>query len=512
MRKKINLFMLIFIVVTIPLRSYADENVMLSQIYIKDNCMDFFFFGEFDMSNVRVKVSNKAIEPIAGGFVIDRKIAIRTTVLLDVSTSFPLNSRDYAKAYIDYLIENISPQEQLRLATFGDKLDILQDFTSDRYDLAKSINKIKYNGAQKKIYDAVYNIVSQIQPLEDVPIYYRTIVITDGIDETAGGITKEELYLKLKSDRYPIDVIAVSSKVQAEPEKNLAALTRVSGGRYVNIYPEARIKDVSSVLGVGEIFWIRVRIPEELLDGSTRQVDISDGQKSLQFDVKVPVSDVEMTEVSSSSKVTESPETSDSSRSDDKEQGNHFPSFIQFIGDNAVFLFFVTAGLSVIIIFIGVKIRRRSAQRLHRPLPPEKVDFFDEKTEYLGDMDSFGQYTIKISDSSNPDKSWILPIVEELIVGRSEHAAVYIDDKSASREQCKIIVQTSGPAVVHLGQTNKTLLNGVKVGGISPLKSGDILKFGRCTLHIDYIQFVGDVSSSDLGHQSENDDKTESIF
>lgn len=89
MRKKINLFMLIFIVVTIPLRSYADENVMLSQIYIKDNCMDFFFFGEFDMSNVRVKVSNKAIEPIAGGFVIDRKIAIRTTVLLDVSTSFP---------------------------------------------------------------------------------------------------------------------------------------------------------------------------------------------------------------------------------------------------------------------------------------------------------------------------------------------------------------------------------------------------------------------------------------
>ena len=64
-----------------------------------------------------------------------------------------------------------------------------------------------------------------------MPCYYRTIVITDGIDDTAGGVTKEELYLRLRDDTYPIDVVAVSKTKQGEPEKELAALTRMSRGR-----------------------------------------------------------------------------------------------------------------------------------------------------------------------------------------------------------------------------------------------------------------------------------------
>ena len=128
--------------------------------------------------------------------------------------------REKIMALIELLIAGISKNEQYRLVAFGEQLSVLQDFTSDRYDLAVAAEKMEFTGMQSKIYDAVYNTIPKIQPIDGNPCYYRTILITDGIDDTASGITKEELYLRLQAEHYPVDVIAVSAAKQAEPTKN----------------------------------------------------------------------------------------------------------------------------------------------------------------------------------------------------------------------------------------------------------------------------------------------------
>jgi hypothetical protein len=208
---------------------------------------------------------------------------------------------------MDSLIENLAGNEQLKLVTFGEQLTVLRDFTSDRYELANAAAKFEFNDQKSRIYDAIYNTIPQVQPIDGAPCYYRTILITDGIDDTASGITKEELYLRLQAEKYPIDVVQVSKAEQTEPEKELSALTRISAGRYANIYPGADVSALSLRLAVGGLFWIRAEVPASLLDGSTRQVDISDGSHFVRFDVKVSAYEPPMTEVPAVAEPTAEP-------------------------------------------------------------------------------------------------------------------------------------------------------------------------------------------------------------
>lgn len=268
---------------------YAAEDNTLLQGYTWENYADLYISGNINTNTVTVDVSNQPAEIIDGGLLTDKDVKIRTTLLLDISASMPKSMRDSVLGYLNNYIETISSNEQLRIVTFGEEIIVLQDFTSDRYDLSKAVSEIKFEGQQSMIYDAVYNTMPRIGANNDndAPCYYRTIVITDGADESVSGITKEELYLKLQESFYPVEVLSVSDSEKDPVEKNLTALSRISGGRCITMRPGA---DVTSLdFRLEGITWIRVKVPETVLDGSTRQFNIKDENNTLQFDFKVPI-------------------------------------------------------------------------------------------------------------------------------------------------------------------------------------------------------------------------------
>lgn len=271
---------------------HGEESVVLSQAYTWEQNVDMFIAGEVNPDSLGCKCSNQGLEIVDSGLLADKGVTVRTTILLDISASVPKDMRDNVKIYLDRLIQDIPENEQYKLVTFDEELTVLQDFTGDRYDLANAAEEIDFNGQESKIYDAIYNTMPKTEPVEGNPCYYRTIVITDGIDDTAGGITKEELYLKLQADTYPVEVAAVSSTEQSEAEKELAALTRISGGRYVNLYEGGDLETVISGLATDGIYWVRAKIPAKLLDGSLRPFVLTDGTLSLQFDVRVSAMDL----------------------------------------------------------------------------------------------------------------------------------------------------------------------------------------------------------------------------
>ncbi|MDR1210352.1 MAG: FHA domain-containing protein [Clostridiales bacterium] len=517
------LFTFVFVLVSAlmaPLAVCRADGASLSQAYVWERNMDVFVAGEMDADNLIVKVSNQTAEITDGGFLSDKDVTVRATVLLDISTSMPPEARADIKAYIDAMIERIAKNEQFKIVTFGERLTVLQDFTSDRYDLAGAAAKIEFNGQQSRIYDAIYNTIPKVQPIEDKPCYYRTIVITDGIDDTASGVTKEELYLKLQADAYPVDVVAVSGSKQTEPEKELSALTRMSGGRYVNLYPESDIPELSSSLASGGVFWLRAVLPSALLDGSTRQVDISDGVNSVQFDMKVSVFDApsaETAEPPAAPEITAAPKPTVSPVEYEPESTE---SITSVFGDYTLVVFIGAGVLLIILIAVIIAVavtRGKKKKRTSEYSAPNEIvsggGNYYEKTEFVGEADFSGaQFTIKLSNPDNPGKNWILPINGELVIGRAEYCAIRLDDKSVSREQCKIAAQGAGLIVVHLSRTNKTFLNGVNITGSSPLQSGCTLKFGRESLHIDYIQSLGAPAHPREPEKSPGGSKTESIF
>jgi hypothetical protein len=300
----------------------------------------------------------------------------------------------------------------------------------------------------------------------------------------------------------------------------------MGGGRYMNIYPDADVSGLSGSLAVSGVYWLRAEIPASLLDGSTRQVNILDGTNSVQFDIKVSVFDPPVTKTPETPEPAETPteevtiteppvkltvppieDSTDSSK-----------SLTTLFGDY-ILVIFIGAGVLLIVliaVIIAVCVTRGKKKKQVSSCQPSftpQNDSYNEKSEYIGEVNAAGaQFTIKLSNPNNPSKNWTLPVSGELIIGRAEHATIRLDDKSVSREQCKIVVQGAGLVVVHLSQTNKTSLNGANVASSSPLQSGGTLKFGREVLHIDYIQSIGTPPPAREPEKTQSGGKTESIF
>lgn len=494
----------------------AQGEADLSQACAWEQYVDVYISGQMDVGSISCKVSNQPATVVDGGLLADKGVTVRTTILVDISKSIPTQMREKIMALIELLIAGISKNEQYRLVAFGEQLSVLQDFASDRYDLAVAAEKMEFTGMQSKIYDAVYNTIPKIQPIDGNPCYYRTILITDGIDDTASGITKEELYLRLQAEHYPVDVIAVSAAKQAEPTKELAALVRISGGRYFNLNGETELQEFSSNIAVGSIFWLRAEIPGNLLDGSTRQFDISDGTNMVQFDFKVPVfempvsgtpapnlgqavePDVVVSPAPGIEAVRPSPKR-DRSHSDDSERSESEPASSGIFGEYAIAVYngagiVLILLLAVLVAVIVVRGKKKSG--VISGVSITNGTAFNQKTEIIdADLTNAGataggndKLCVRLRNISNPDQIWEISLSGGVLIGRDAGCQVCIDEKSMSRRQCRLYIDATGaPTAENLSSSNITLLNGEPLTAPRRISERDKLKCGRVTLMIDSI-------------------------
>ena len=531
------LILILMIAVLFPAVSGAiqtDAEVNALQVYVSGQVMTVFTDRGLSPDGLTCAVSNQLADITASGLLSDPDALVKTTVLVDVSTSMPVSVRDGVIATLKKLVERKSANEEYKLAVFGEALSTLHDFSPDRYDLATAIDKIRFESRQSKIYDAIYNTIPAIAPSDGIPAFCRTIVITDGADDAPSGITKEELFIRLQNERYPIDVVAVSGTETAE-NKELAAIVRMSGGRFYALTPNTDAEALAQKLGVSDYFYFEAAIPDVLLDGTTRQVDISDGVYGMSLDVKFPVfniadtvSPAEPENLTSNAGSSGTSTTSGSTSPAPQPGGKPAAKSANALFGGYATVIFTGAGIALIIIIAVIIATSAVRKKKKTARPPEPAPFVGysvdspfEKTEFVSDYDFTGaSYTVKLSSINDPAKSWTLPVdgdgeVGDLIIGRAEHCPVRLDDKSVSREHCKITAQGSGLVVVHLGSTNKTSLNGSNVTGSSPLQSGDTIKIGREALRIDYIQSLGSSPPNDPEPDSQREShkgQTESIF
>jgi len=482
---------------------YADDNPSVRQVYITEQTMTVFTDTELASDSLTCMVSNQETEIITVGALSGEDTLVRTTVLIDISGSIPSVVRNEVIGTLKKLIEIKPVNEEIKLVTFGNELVVIQDFTADRYDLSVAIDKIVFDGSQTKIYDAVYNTIPDIVPIENKPTFYRTIIITDGVDETASGVTKEELFLKLQNKKYPVDAVDVDKEV-VEENKELAAIVRISGGEYHSLMPEVDITALAEALGKRKESYFSVKLPDDLLDGTTRQVDISSGAHSLSIDVKIPVFGSPVQKVQEEAPIVETPPPTQISEPIQEEVSDleDEPKINLMIVSGVVLFIFMT----VVIILLKKNSKKTSNLEEEILINPDNDG---EETEMISDTSAGINFTIKLTNPNDRDKTWILPIVGELLIGRSSHCSVKLNDKSVARDQCKIIIRDRNVYIVNLSSTNKTILNGNNVLESALLQSGDTLKLGREKLYVDYIQIDNSHPRTNSNYDIQ---KTESLF
>lgn len=498
---------IIFSFILTPVRAATESSCTLMQAYIDDVKLDIVARGDFDFQSANVKVSNRQSKITECGTVSEGKIHIRTTVLIDVSTSMPYDTRPKVIEFIEEKIKELDSYEELRLVTFGDEINVVQDFSSDRYDLSSAAKEIEFTGMASAVYDAINSTISHPGTQDGSPCFYRTIVITDGIDDTAGGITKEELFMQLRTETYPIDVIGVSRDKMSNPDKDLAALSRISNGSYMELYSGSDVLECVSRTSASDLFWIRAEVPVNLLDGSTRQVDISDGKNSFSFDMKMSVVDAPIESSVSSSAVgssvvesstptfapPESLSANETSDGDEPEKSDSKNTILIAIIGGCVLI-------AAVLVTVLSSAKRKKKNQINEASSFEPHTLSNEtdsdKTEVLNNDSLQDSYTIKLSSCNDSGQNWTVTITKDVIVGRADNCELKFVDGSVSREQFKLIACDTGIMLSNLSSSNITEVNNVAVKSDIMLQLGDIIKFGRVSLSVDLIQKIsGDVHS-----------------
>jgi DNA-binding winged helix-turn-helix (wHTH) protein len=79
----------------------------------------------------------------------------------------------------------------------------------------------------------------------------------------------------------------------------------------------------------------------------------------------------------------------------------------------------------------------------------------------------------------------------EHVLGRSQEAAVFVDDVGVSRQHARITVGDEGATLEDLGSKNGTMLNGHAVEGPTPLADGAVIVLGATALKFRVFKAVG---------------------
>ena len=196
--------------VTVPL-SATDR----SGIYITDLSKEEFTITEDDVRQ-EIALFGKVAAPF------------HVVLLLDTSSSTRDKLREIQKAASAF-VEQLQPQDRVKVISFDDKVNDLNEFTSNRDLLHAAINRTK-SGEGTKVYDAIELAISTIRRINGRK---AIVLFSDGMDWHSDHATFEGTVRSLDEEGvvvYPIryDTRATTEALAREQAGEQAALPTIS--------------------------------------------------------------------------------------------------------------------------------------------------------------------------------------------------------------------------------------------------------------------------------------------
>ena len=103
---------------------------------------------------------------------------LRVALALDISRSMDNKIRQVGAA-LSHFIDLLEPADEILVITFNDRVTVVQDFTSDRDQLARVLDVLEPSGGTA-LYDAAYTAIEKVAAL---PAESKAVVlVTDGVD------------------------------------------------------------------------------------------------------------------------------------------------------------------------------------------------------------------------------------------------------------------------------------------------------------------------------------------
>jgi len=511
------------------LQSYAAENATITEKYVEEDTVILYVSGvEGEVQELSYQIGNTACEVLEYQTIQKMDEPIYTLILWDNSNSVMKKYKEDIKDVLVDIVANRAPEEKFSIVTLEKDMTVLSDYTNDYAVLKQSINSVEEDNKSVYIIENLYNCLKDFQEMEDYS-YKRVILVSDGSGDEGTGYTKTELEHLLAEQPFPIYSIGVGTDEAGL--QYMFSLSRTTGADAFHLDEMKDNLQVSETIAkqYGTL-QIKVKVPTELLDGSTRNslvsVTTTNGNFSAQSQVKLPfLSEVPGAEQSTvvpggnetaeptdeptpeptateqkdtqkptisegASQVTGTPNASvDNSAGKGKEKGLSLSTGIII----AVFGIAIIAVIIAIILILSKK--KKSSENWNLNIEDTFVEADNEKTERYEEeltaklddeltqkLQDFGfGVRFQLSEVSDPAIMYRCTISSgKIVIGRKSALCnlVITNDKAVSGEHCEVYTRMNKFYVKDMKSTNGTFVDGVQVFGETEIKNGSILKLG----------------------------------
>ena len=482
----------------------AEEAVRIMKVKENENPVIFVKGIAEEIEVASAIVGNLNAEGVNYEGTSEQSVTLKTLILLDNSLSIPEKKRERVKEVVEELLAGRSDNEQFALATFGENMEILIDFTDDYISLKETLNKIEFVDRETYLTDVLYEIVDG-NLLEDKENneFSRIFVISDGVDNKSLGYTTEELNTLLMERSIPVYSVGVYNRSSSNTEelKNMFAISRQTKGEsFLLDEVEDVITIVSKLAEDRKITVFTVFPKEESKDGSEKTIllkIVAGGNE-----MEVQADDVRMIQTVKEEPTEEKPKEEPVQPIVVEEvvvEKEEKPDIMKWLLPAAAAVLAAVCVIAIIIFIVHKNKKKKAVVEIEDPFSntgngnESKTEIISgntyekDKGETIQLFETNTGYYVKLTDVSNPSRSFKKSINDRLVIGRSSAKSdICIDyDQSVSSAHCAIERRGNRFYLIDLQSKNKTYLNDNQVLSEVEIYSGSVIKLGRVQLNVE---------------------------
>ena len=484
----------------------ADSGAAVMRTYTGDSSLSVYIKGaELKEEDLNIQIATTAAEQFSIDPISEMDRPMRTMVMLDNSLSISEENREKTAQILQNLIADRMNGEEISIATFGESLNVLTDYTDDYTTLKQAVDGIAYQNQVTYLTDVLYELISERYAGRTEDIYERIVIISDGVDNESLGYTKEELYSLLEKYPIPVYTIGCINKKNNGELENMFALSRMTSAEYFlldeiedPLLVEEALKEDRNIVRVV------ITPAKEVMDGSKKTVRIiGSGDVTLTVEAVMPQM-VAVSEVPAETVTEKIPETQT-----EEEEAQTVPVDTEAADGAPVVLLGLAAVLVIVLIVCIVLLTRKPGGRNGfepldegktppQPIPGQQPDIptiidgregkITRKTlpVFPGGKK---QYQITLTDIHSPAKTFSVPIHPggSVLIGyKRDTCDIALDyDRSVSRQHCRITMRDNRFYIEDLHSSNGTYVGENRVVSETEIIPGCILTLGGPELRFD---------------------------
>lgn len=526
---------------TVYAQPEQSEEARLLEQYTTKGKLHLFMQSEKPVEEISYQIGSNRNHEVGWHTLREAEEERKTYILIDNSLSVGRQHKERIEIVLTDLFANASDNEKFMISVFGETTESLTEYTNLYQPLEDAVLQMEYYNRETYLTDALYQIIqawNQETLEEDVePVYKRIILISDGQESEHTKYTREELYLLLSQNSYPIYAIGCVTGGNVGALSHMSALSRITGAASYVITEDGDLEGiVSRLLSERDLIHVTV-IPEpEMQNGNILNSKITLVTDGVETDVLaetrlplraegLPVSDntvVETNTVTTEETAAQAPmEHTDgilTHTDSDVSMHNNIQKDTDHSGQDkkrvnartviavVIVTFILLAGCYFLLLWrehghtffddeyneddddyatVDIKKQRSEAG---------ETTLLRSETRESGTRMLFGEYNtyeVRLTDQSNPAKFFSFPVNDSVIIGRnSQNCNVVIDyDESVSGRHCELESRNGRFFIRDLRSLNGTRVNGIKVLSETEIFSGNILRLGQVEMKVGWSTF-----------------------